>query len=44
MREDSGPPVGVDNRPGAHHIGAQAAAQAEPDCYTLFMGDPIRRW
>jgi tripartite-type tricarboxylate transporter receptor subunit TctC len=38
MSEDWGQPVVIDNRPGANTIiGAQAAAKAEPDGYTLFM-------
>jgi tripartite-type tricarboxylate transporter receptor subunit TctC len=38
MSEDWGQPVVVENRPGANTIiGAQAAAKAAPDGYTLFM-------
>jgi tripartite-type tricarboxylate transporter receptor subunit TctC len=38
MSEDWGQPVVIDNRPGANTIiGAQAAARAAPDGYTLFM-------
>jgi len=38
MSEDWGQPVVIDNRPGGNTIiGAQAAAKAEPDGYTLFM-------
>jgi tripartite-type tricarboxylate transporter receptor subunit TctC len=38
MSEDWGQPVVVENRPGANTIiGAQAAAKATPDGYTLFM-------
>jgi len=38
MSEDWGQPVVIDNRPGANTIiGAQAAAKAAPDGYTLFM-------
>src|SRR6266545_555618 len=38
MSEDWGQPVVVENRPGANTlIGAQAAAKAPPDGYTLFM-------
>src|SRR5712671_138055 len=38
MSEDLGQPVVIDNRPGANTIiGAQAAAKAAPDGYTLFM-------
>ena len=38
MSEDWGQPVVIDNRPGANTIiGAQAAAKAVPDGYTLFM-------
>ena len=38
MAEDWGQPVVIDNRPGANTvIGAQAAARAAPDGYTLFM-------
>jgi len=38
MSEDWGQPVVVDSRPGGNTIiGAQAAAKAEPDGYTLFM-------
>ena len=38
MSEDWGQPVVVENRPGGNTIiGAQAAAKAAPDGYTLFM-------
>ncbi len=38
MSEDWGQPVVIENRPGADTmIGAQAAAKAAPDGYTLFM-------
>ena len=38
MGEDWGQPVLIENRPGANTIiGAQAAARAAPDGYTLFM-------
>jgi tripartite-type tricarboxylate transporter receptor subunit TctC len=38
MSEDWAQPVVIDNRPGANTIiGAQAAAKAAPDGYTLFM-------
>jgi tripartite-type tricarboxylate transporter receptor subunit TctC len=38
MSEDWGQPVVIENRPGANTIiGAQAAAKAAPDGYTLFM-------
>jgi tripartite-type tricarboxylate transporter receptor subunit TctC len=38
ISEDWGQPVVVENRPGANTlIGAQAAAKAAPDGYTLFM-------
>jgi tripartite-type tricarboxylate transporter receptor subunit TctC len=38
MSDDWGQPVVIDNRPGANTIiGAQAAARAAPDGYTLFM-------
>jgi tripartite-type tricarboxylate transporter receptor subunit TctC len=38
MSDDWGQPVVVENRPGANTIiGAQAAAKAAPDGYTLFM-------
>ena len=38
MSQDWGQPVVIDNRPGANTIiGAQAAAKAAPDGYTLFM-------
>jgi tripartite-type tricarboxylate transporter receptor subunit TctC len=38
MSEDWGQPVVIENRPGANTIiGAQAAAKATPDGYTLFM-------
>ena len=38
MSQDWGQPVVIDNRPGANTIiGAQAAAAAEPDGYTLFF-------
>jgi tripartite-type tricarboxylate transporter receptor subunit TctC len=38
MSEDWGQPVVIENRPGANTIiGAQAAAKAPPDGYTLFM-------
>ncbi len=38
MSEDWGQPVVIDNRPGANTIiGAQTAARAAPDGYTLFM-------
>ena len=38
MSEDWGQPVVVENRPGGNTIiGAQAAAKATPDGYTLFM-------
>jgi len=38
MSEDWGQPVVIDNRPGGNTIiGAQAAAKAAPDGYTLFM-------
>src|SRR6516225_2702697 len=38
MSEDWGQPVLIENRPGANTIiGAQAAAKAPPDGYTLFM-------
>src|SRR5262245_41869716 len=38
MTEDWGQPVVIENRPGANTlIGAQAAAKAAPDGYTLFM-------
>jgi len=38
MSQDWGQPVVIDNRPGANTIiGAQAAAKAVPDGYTLFM-------
>src|SRR5262245_1593186 len=38
MSEDWGQPVIIENRPGANTIiGAQAAAKAAPDGYTLFM-------
>src|SRR6201984_3270541 len=38
MSQDWGQPVVIENRPGANTIiGAQAAAQAAPDGYTLFM-------
>ena len=38
MSEDWGQPVIIDNRPGANTIiGAQAAAKAAPDGYTLLM-------
>jgi tripartite-type tricarboxylate transporter receptor subunit TctC len=38
MSEDWGQPVVIENRPGGNTIiGAQAAAKAEPDGYTLFM-------
>src|SRR5947209_4024851 len=38
MSEDWGQPVVIENRPGANTIiGAQAAAKASPDGYTLFM-------
>jgi tripartite-type tricarboxylate transporter receptor subunit TctC len=38
MSEDWGQPVVIENRPGANTIiGAQAAARAPPDGYTLFM-------
>ena len=38
MGEDWGQPVLIENRPGANTIiGAQAAARAVPDGYTLFM-------
>src|SRR3954467_2683296 len=38
MSADWGQPAGIDNRPGGNTIiGAQAAAKAEPDGYTLFM-------
>jgi tripartite-type tricarboxylate transporter receptor subunit TctC len=38
MSEDWGQPVVIENRPGANTIiGAQAAARAAPDGYTLFM-------
>jgi tripartite-type tricarboxylate transporter receptor subunit TctC len=38
MSEDWGQPVLIENRPGANTlIGAQAAAKAAPDGYTLFM-------
>jgi tripartite-type tricarboxylate transporter receptor subunit TctC len=38
VSEDWGQPVVVENRPGANTIiGAQAAAKAAPDGYTLFM-------
>src|SRR3954464_41635 len=38
MSEDWGQRVVIDNRPGGNTIiGAQAAAKAEPDGYTLFM-------
>jgi tripartite-type tricarboxylate transporter receptor subunit TctC len=38
MSQDWGQPVVIENRPGANTIiGAQAAAKAAPDGYTLFM-------
>ena len=38
MSQDWGQPVVIENRPGANTIiGAQAAAKAPPDGYTLFM-------
>src|ERR1700736_5482092 len=38
MSQDWGQPVVIENRPGANTIiGAQAAARAAPDGYTLFM-------
>ena len=38
MSQDWGQPVVIENRPGANTIiGAQAAAKASPDGYTLFM-------
>ena len=38
MSQDWGQPVVIDNRPGANTIiGAQAAAKAAADGYTLFM-------
>ena len=38
MSEDWGQPVVIENRPGGNTIiGAQAAAKAAPDGYTLFM-------
>ena len=38
MSEDWGQPVVIDNRPGGNTIiGAQVAAKAAPDGYTLFM-------
>lgn len=41
MSEELGQPVIIDNRPGAGGvIGTQAAAQAEPDGYTLVMVFP----
>ena len=40
LTESLGQPVVVDNRPGASTlIGAEAAAKASPDGYTLFMGN-----
>jgi tripartite-type tricarboxylate transporter receptor subunit TctC len=39
LRAELGQPVIVDNRPGAETtVGAEAAAQAAPDGYTLLMG------
>ena len=39
LAELYGQPVIIDNRPGASQmIGAQLAAKAAPDCYTLFFG------
>src|ERR687887_545979 len=39
LGEASGQPVVVENRPGgAGAVGAEAAAHAPADCYTLFMG------
>ena len=38
MSQDWGQPVVIENRPGGNTIiGAQAAAKAAPDGYTLFM-------
>ncbi len=40
LTESLGQPMVVDNRPGASTlIGAEAAAKASPDGYTLFMGN-----
>lgn len=41
MAAELGKPVVIDNRPGASGtIGVQAAANAEPDGYTLVLGSP----
>jgi tripartite-type tricarboxylate transporter receptor subunit TctC len=42
LSEYLGQPVVIDNRPGASYIvGAQAAAKALPDGYTIFMGSTL---
>src|ERR1700741_1583119 len=39
MREALGPPVGIGNRPGAGgNLGVGRAARAEPDGYTIVIG------
>jgi len=42
LTENLGQPVVVDNRPGASFIvGAEAAAKAPPDGYTIFLGSTV---